>query len=314
MPRDHTLAALQESLERLSARHFDLSQSEDGLSRSTVSDNRHAGISPWDSFTISFRAQTLLNVLSGFRDADSSPTEAVAKEPGADLRASSATRSMANDDCTIRPAVKEDPTLFSKLRQEYQNILEHFLQQDSANDPRLKDFQIRNNAGHFLCRFKGCPRASEGFDTLDLRQQHEDRHTPRFKCNEPSCRLICSNRSVWKRHMEKYHGNTKLSEIPSSLEVSTKRKEPHDMGYRNIALLEQQSEKRLLMAQQEQEEEEFNAKLSEISNGLSLSDYQRQLMMLELQCKKRRLLMDRLQLAEEIPDMEEGHVPLEAST
>ena len=220
------------SLERLAARHFDLSQAEDGLSRSIPSDDQHTGISPWDSLTTSCRAQSLLSVLNSFRDAECSPTEAMIVKPGADLGANPVIRSIANDSHMTKPVEKKDPTLFSKLRQEYQEIVEDLLLQDSTNDLRLRDFQIRNNAGHFLCRFKDCPRASEGFDAFDLRQQHEDRHTPQFICNEPSCGLVgwpCKNGREWKRHMEKYHESTKQAEIPSSLDI------PRDLYDRSSA-------------------------------------------------------------------------------
>ena len=219
VPWNDTLA-LRTSLERLSVKHFDLSQPEDRGSRSVASDDQHRGTSPWDSFGIPSHAQALLNDLNNFREATVSKAAEIVVEASTDLRADSAIRSIAKDNFKASSGIKEDPTLFSTLRKRYQDIVEDLLQQNPTNHARLKDFQIRNNAGRFLCSFQGCPRASEGFDTLDLRQQHEDRHNPLFKCTERSCGLLgwtCKNRRDWKRHEVKYH--EKQAEIPFSLEV-----------------------------------------------------------------------------------------------
>ena len=219
VPWDDT-SALHSSLERLSSKHFDISQLENGGSRNVAADDQLVRTSPWNSLGICCRAQALLNDLSSYRKATSTKAEEIVGEVDADLRAESAIKGIAKDNCKSRPTMKEDPTLFSMLRKSYQHVVEDLLQQDATNDASLKVFQIRNNAGHFLCSFKGCPRAAEGFDTFDLRKQHEDRHTPQFKCDEPSCGLvgwICKNRRDWKRHVERYHG--KQAGIPSSLEI-----------------------------------------------------------------------------------------------
>ncbi|KAI1353445.1 hypothetical protein F5Y01DRAFT_277115 [Xylaria sp. FL0043] len=39
----------------------------------------------------------------------------------------------------------------------------------------------------FTCRFPACPRASEGFETDELRVDHETSHAPPLKCPAPSC-------------------------------------------------------------------------------------------------------------------------------
>ncbi|KAI0804447.1 hypothetical protein GGR55DRAFT_691036 [Xylaria sp. FL0064] len=39
----------------------------------------------------------------------------------------------------------------------------------------------------FTCRFPACPRASEGFETDELRVDHETSHAPPLKCPVPSC-------------------------------------------------------------------------------------------------------------------------------
>ena len=284
MQRGDKSAALQMSLERLAARHFDLSQAEDGVSQSIASDDQHTEISPWGSLSISCRAQSLLSVLINFRDAEFSLADAMLGKPDADLRADPVIRTIANVSRMTRPAGKEDPTLFSKLRREYQNIVEDLLLQDSTNDLCLREFQILHNAGHFLCRFKDCPRAYEGFDNFELRQQHEDRHTPRFKCNEPSCGWICKNQRAWRRHMEKYHESTKQAEIPSSLGI------PRDLDDRSGASTPTPStpitpttSTPIPPTSNLPEEEDLN------EADRRLTDYQMQLMLLEQQNEKRRL-------------------------
>ena len=304
MSQGDTSTALQMSLERLAARHFDLSQAEDGLSQSLASRDYHTGISPWDWLTSSCRAQSLLSVLSSFRDADFSPADAMIGNPNADLRANLVNRGIANDSRVKRPADKEDPTLFSKLRQRYQGLLEDLLLQDATNDLRLKEFQIRHNAGHFLCRFKDCPRASEGFDAFDLRQQHEDRHTPRFKCNEPSCGWICKDQRLWKRHMETYHKSTKHAEIPSSMDI------PKDLDDRSGASTPTPSTSMTSTTLMQIPPRPSSPTNMDLKGNQFVQDWQMQLMLLEQQNRKRLLMAGQEQeedrsMLEDVPVIEE---------
>ena len=113
----------------------------------------------------------------------------------------------------------KDPTLFSSVRSTYQGIVEDLLQEPAESDKILQKFQARNNLGLFLCRVPGCPYADLGFDSPNLRQQHEERHSPRFQCTEPTCGLsgwTCKSRAQLKKHRDKYHGEDQVSNSLSS--------------------------------------------------------------------------------------------------
>ena len=116
----------------------------------------------------------------------------------------------------------QDPTLFSAMRATYQTIVEDLLQKDASTDAALQEFQARNNSGLFLCRFHRCPRAEQGFSSTELRQQHEDSHAPRFQCTSSACGFFgCTyrTRALLKKHADRYHVETKISSIPSSLDT-----------------------------------------------------------------------------------------------
>ena len=173
--------------------------------------------------------------------------------------------------------------MFSRIRASYQTILEELLQKDSSTDAALQAFQARNSLGLFLCRFHDCPRAEQGFDSIEARQQHEDSHSPRFQCTIATCGFFgwtFKSRARLKQHVDLYHDEQKTSAIPSSLganhirnPISSIEKLPNDLSnyglptseqifpnrvleehQMQLMLLEDQSKKRLLMARQEQKE------------------------------------------------------------
>ncbi|KAI0533637.1 hypothetical protein GGR58DRAFT_485771 [Xylaria digitata] len=81
-----------------------------------------------------------------------------------------------------------------------------------------KDY--RNEA--FTCRFPSCPRASEGFETDELRANHEASHAPPLKCPDPSCKYPdFPTEQALRRHQQSCHNsNTENSKMRSIRRVS----------------------------------------------------------------------------------------------
>lgn len=94
------------------------------------------------------------------------------------------------------------------------------MEMEDSNNTILVDFKARQNSGAFLCRHRNCPRAAQGFSTSELRQKHEESHSPRFQCAHASCGFLgttFNTRAAMKRHATQYHDEDDTSPIPDSL-------------------------------------------------------------------------------------------------
>ena len=110
--------------------------------------------------------------------------------------------------------------LLPKLRSHYQEMVETALSLEELANERLSSFKARRGLGAYLCRHQGCRRAADGFDSVDLRQQHEDSHGPRFQCCEASCGFFgwtFKTRNAMKRHEAKYHTELRPPDVPYQL-------------------------------------------------------------------------------------------------
>lgn len=71
------------------------------------------------------------------------------------------------------------------------------------------DFRAMQTLRPFTCTFSTCPRRSEGFSSIEERDEHERFHRPRIMCSETSCQfhknIGFSNKAQLNRHMRKYH-------------------------------------------------------------------------------------------------------------
>ena len=95
-------------------------------------------------------------------------------------------------------------------------MLEHII----SNDATPNDFATRHGWEPYLCRYRDCPRAIQGFNSSVLRQEHENSHTPRFRCNDVACEVLGSDlisRTALNKHNKKYHDGNSLAAIPTSL-------------------------------------------------------------------------------------------------
>ena len=87
----------------------------------------------------------------------------------------------------------------------------------------MREFRVSHSSGSYLCSYQGCPRASHGFSSIELRQQHEENHAPRFQCSNPACGFWkCSSEAALRKHTAKYHDGQDVSCIPNSLNSSVR--------------------------------------------------------------------------------------------
>ena len=120
---------------------------------------------------------------------------------------------------------QDDPTLFSSIRGRYQSILEDLLEHSDLSTIS-GDFAARHRSGSYLCRHRSCPHAIQGFASSYLRQEHENSHAPRFRCNDAACEVFArglTSRAAMNKHNKKYHCNDGLTAIPPSLRKSSTR-------------------------------------------------------------------------------------------
>ena len=114
----------------------------------------------------------------------------------------------------------QDPPLFLRIRDRYQTIVEELMEMDDSNNKILFDFKARQNSGAFLCRHRNCPQAAQGFGTSELRQKHEESHSPRFQCAHAPCGFFGTTfdtRAAMKRHATQYHDEENTATVPDSL-------------------------------------------------------------------------------------------------
>ena len=92
---------------------------------------------------------------------------------------------------------------------------------EDSTDALTRNYRVSHGSGSYLCSYEGCPRASQGFSSQELRQQHEESHEPRFQCSNPACGFWkCSSEAALKKHNAKYHDGRDVSCVPDSLNSS----------------------------------------------------------------------------------------------
>ena len=113
------------------------------------------------------------------------------------------------------------PTLFTKIRARYKSITEDILNLEDSAGALIREFRVGHSLGSYLCSYEGCPRASQGFSSLELRQQHQESHEPRFQCSNPACGFWkCSSEAALRKHTAKYHNGQDVSCVPVSFNSS----------------------------------------------------------------------------------------------
>lgn len=94
------------------------------------------------------------------------------------------------------------------------------MERDEPNNTTLSAFILRQASGAFLCRYRNCPRAAQGFRTAELREKHEESHGPRFQCAHAPCGffgMTFNSRAAIKKHAAQYHDEENTATVPNTL-------------------------------------------------------------------------------------------------
>lgn len=120
----------------------------------------------------------------------------------------------------------------SRLLASYQQAVVHILGQSeipgvSAND--IESFCTRSRSSAYTCGVRSCPRATIGFDSARLRDEHQIEHTRKYCCTYPSCQYPpFSSSQILKRHIRTNH--TTASPRKSIRQVKDTGATYHDKG------------------------------------------------------------------------------------
>ncbi|KAH7355340.1 hypothetical protein BKA65DRAFT_395437 [Rhexocercosporidium sp. MPI-PUGE-AT-0058] len=129
-------------------------------------------------------------------------------------------RSRLKDECAGKSpqelssiSCDDDPTYFSTIRQNYQEIVEGILGGDLPDNfllskaTELVSFKAYGPSA-FVCHYIHCNRAIDGFSTAGQRDSHEAHHERKFRCAIVTCVSFeagFATRSSLKKHNDKYH-------------------------------------------------------------------------------------------------------------
>jgi hypothetical protein len=116
----------------------------------------------------------------------------------------------------------QDSTLFAKVLHNYKKIVHHLLKANAIPGlyrEELASFKQHYGSSAFVCRFRGCPRATDGYSTERELEDHETlQHTGGIKCTETSCsyRIYFKTSVALKRHMQKFHSMPERLKRPNA--------------------------------------------------------------------------------------------------
>lgn len=222
------LEPLLQSLERLTETHQRIAALRgSSLLEEEEQDHRQEG-QYWQLFGISQAARILLNSVLVHQQTVASESYPPEKPHCTPLILQD-----SNTPILVSPAIDsyanhQYPLLFSDIRKRYQSIVEELMETEEPNNRTLSAFIQRQASGAFLCRYGGCPRAAQGFQSSELRENHEESHRPRFQCALATCGLFgttFNSRAAMKKHAARYHDEDNTASVPDSL--SRKPRDPH---------------------------------------------------------------------------------------
>ena len=214
------LECLLQGLERLTEMHESIATLQGpGLLEGEQQDYRQPGQN-WQLFEISPAARSLLNRVLVHHQIVSSE-----EHPPKESHGTPAAPQHSHPLILVSPNVDPNanhqyPLLFSHIRERYQSIVEELMETDEPNNQTLSASKLRQASGAFLCRYRGCPRAAQGFHSSELRETHEESHRPRFQCGHATCGLFgttFNSRAALKKHAARYHDEDNTASVPNSL-------------------------------------------------------------------------------------------------
>ncbi|PSN67186.1 hypothetical protein BS50DRAFT_384791 [Corynespora cassiicola Philippines] len=97
----------------------------------------------------------------------------------------------------------------STMLNSYQKAVELLLNQDSCpgvSAEELEIFKRHFKISAYTCRLRSCPRTTIGFETDQLRREHEATHAEGFRCSIPHCQFpVFRSEKALNVHINKYH-------------------------------------------------------------------------------------------------------------
>lgn len=221
------------------------------------------------------------------------------------------------------------------LLSQYQSLLLHIMKDSDipgVSSRELEAFRNEFCKSVHTCRLRTCPRATIGFETRDLRIQHEVSHVRRYPCTQTGCQYppFLSSRSL-QQHIRKEHDTDKpprsIRRVNNAATILRNSKENGGATLTEqqmeLTLLEQKAKTRLMRQMQQNEgsrdinkvppgaNESHSASdfthnpaldltphiLSVRDSEHAVQEYHMQAILLQEQKKKRRLMMSRQETA-----------------
>ncbi|KIW21374.1 hypothetical protein PV08_01954 [Exophiala spinifera] len=124
--------------------------------------------------------------------------------------------------------IEHDPTHFSAITKRYQEVVLFLLTcspEDVSDDIDLEilnTFRKVYGESEFTCRFHECPYHSDGFQSIQDRNQHEQTHMKTLRCADPSCEFFArgfTSKTGLQKHNRKYHPTPDEVELPKFVPV-----------------------------------------------------------------------------------------------
>lgn len=88
---------------------------------------------------------------------------------------------------------------------------------DGAQPRDLERFKKTYLDSAFICRYRECPRYSDGFTSATDRDAHESRHAKPLRCPDPSCEFFArgfTSKTGLLKHNRKYHPSPEEAALP----------------------------------------------------------------------------------------------------
>lgn len=124
--------------------------------------------------------------------------------------------------------MEHDPTHFSLVSHRYQEVVLSLLSCEvddlpsSIDQQTLVAFRKTHGESEITCRFHDCPFHSDGFETVQKRNDHELSHVKTLRCDVPTCECFArgfASKSGLLKHNRKYHPSPHEGNLPEFVPV-----------------------------------------------------------------------------------------------
>ena len=128
--------------------------------------------------------------------------------------------------------LKNDPSVFSKVRHRYQDIVSYFLEGPASKlssvitNRDLDAFREIYGVSAFQCRYYNCPQTVKNFAFKREREEHEKRHARLLRCADLNCAFYApgfKSLSSLKNHNAKYHAQADDGDVPDQITFTSSR-------------------------------------------------------------------------------------------